>query len=154
MHTGIDDNSTIVISPTWAEAYFLKSFALQELHRVSEAKAALIAALALSPFNSHYFNELADIFALEKNWVKSADLYARAEDYANSAPDLNRTDELVRARRGLGHALVELGKFDEAERKYEECLAANPNDQKARAELDWLREQKQKQTESRDRKKN
>ena len=139
-----DNKSAIVLSPTWAEAYFLKSFALQELHRPNEAIAPLVSALALSPFDSHYLNELAEIYALEKNWAKAAELYARAEDDANMAPDVNRADELARAKRGQGYILVELGKLDEAEKKYEDCLATDPNDKKARAELAYVREQKAK----------
>jgi hypothetical protein len=32
----------------------------------------------------------------------------------------------------------------EAEAKYQQCIAANPNDSKAKAELDYVREQKAK----------
>ena len=48
------------------------------------------------------------------------------------------------ARRGQGYVLVELGKLDEAEEKYQQCIAANPNDNKAKAELDYIRERKAK----------
>ena len=40
--------------------------------------------------------------------------------------------------------LVERGKLDEAEEKYQQCISANPNDSKAKAELDYVREQKAK----------
>jgi len=40
--------------------------------------------------------------------------------------------------------LVERGKLDEAEKKYQQCIAANPNDTKAKAELQYVREQKAK----------
>ena len=63
---------------------------------------------------------------------------------AKLAPDDTRSDELGRARRGQGYVLVELGKLDEAEKKYQQCLAANPNDANAKAELQYVREQKAK----------
>ena len=70
--------------------------------------------------------------------------FKEAEDNANLAPDVSRADELARARRGQGYVLVELGKLDEAEEKYQQCIAANPNDGKTQAELDYVREQKAK----------
>ncbi len=144
LQAAADKNNAITLSSTWADAYFLKSYALQELHRVNEAKGELGLALKLSPFESHYMNELAEIYGLEKNWAKAKELYQRAEDAANLAPDAIRANELARARRGLGYVLVELGKLDEAEKKYQECLVADPNDGKAKAELAYVREQKAK----------
>jgi Flp pilus assembly protein TadD len=47
--------------------------------------------------------------------------------------------ELGRARRGLGYVLVELGKLDEAEKKYQQCLVDDPKDRKAAAELEYVR---------------
>ncbi len=140
LEAAADGKKAIVISSTWAEAFFLEAFALQELHRPNEAKAALLAALVLSPFDSQYLNELAEIFAREKNWAKAAELFQKAEDDANYKPDLNRAEELARAKRGQGYILIEMGKLDEAESKYQDCLATNPNDQKARAELAFVRQ--------------
>ena len=34
---------------------------------------------------------------------------------------------------------VELGKLDEAEKKYQQCLAADPKDTKAAQELEYVR---------------
>ena len=70
--------------------------------------------------------------------------FKKAENNANLASDASRADELARARPGEGYVLVELGKLDEAEGKYQQCTAANPNDSKAKAELDYVREQKAK----------
>ena len=144
LQAAADNNSAITLSSTWADAYFIKAYALQELHRVNEAKGMLELALKLSPFESHFMCELAEIYGLEKNWPKAKELYEKAEGAANLNQDAIRADELARARRGLGYVLVELGKLDEAEKKYQECLAADPNDRKARAELAYVREQKAK----------
>ena len=42
-----------------------------------------------------------------------------------------RADDLARARRGLGYVYVKLGQLTEAENKYRQCLATNPNDARA-----------------------
>jgi len=59
-----------------------KGYALQELHRLPEAKAAIQFALSLSPTNSHYLNELGAIYQLEKNWPKAKETFVAAEDNA------------------------------------------------------------------------
>jgi tetratricopeptide (TPR) repeat protein len=144
LKAAVDKNNAIALSSTWADAYFMKAYALQELRRLTEAKTTLLLALKLSPLNSQYLCELGSIYALEKNWPKAKQVYTEAEDNAKLAPDVSSADELARARRGLGYVLVELGKLDEAEKKYQQCLAANPNDTKAKAELEYVREQKAK----------
>lgn len=136
--------NAIVLSPTWSSAYFMKGFALEEMGKLSEAKSALIQALELSPWNSHYLSEVAYVYALEKNWTKAKENYLAAEEHAPLSPDNSKAENLARARRGLGYVFVELGQLDAAEKKYEECLAANKNDTKAAAELQYVRNLKAK----------
>ena len=144
LKAAVDKNNAIALSSTWSDAYFMKAYALQDLRRLGEAKATLQQALKMSPFNAQYLAEMGEIYALEKNWSKAEQLYREAEDNAPLSPQVSRSDDLARARRGLGYVLVELGKLDEAEKKYQQCLAANPNDAKAKAELQYVREQKAK----------
>jgi tetratricopeptide (TPR) repeat protein len=139
-----DKNSAIGLSSTWADAYFMKAYALQDLHRLGEAEATLQQALKMSPFNAQYLSEMGEIYTLEKNWPKAEQLYREAEDNAPLSPAVSRADDLAKARRGLGYVLVELGKLDEAEKKYQQCVAANPSDSKAKAELQYVREQNAK----------
>jgi tetratricopeptide (TPR) repeat protein len=139
-----DKNNAIALSSTWADAYYIKAYALQELHRLGEAKATLQLALKLSPFNSQYLAELGTIYSLEKNWSSAMKAFDEAEDTATLGPETAQAHDLGRARRGQGYVLVELGKLDEAEKKYKQCLAANPKDTKAKAELEYVREQKAK----------
>jgi len=144
LKAAVDKNNAIVLSFTWSDAYFMKAYALQELQRLDEAKATLQQALKLSPFNAQYLAELGEINALEKNWQKAEQLYREAEENAPLSPPEARAGELAVARRGLGYVLVELGKLDEAEKKYQQCITTNPNDTKAKAELQYVREQKAK----------
>jgi len=131
--------NAIVLSSTWASAYFLKGYALQDLGRIAEAKAALKLALELSPWSSLYLSELGSVYKLEKNWREAKKTFEMAEEQAALSPDDLKAAELGLARRGLGYVLVELGQLDEAEKKYQQCLKDDPNDTKAAAELEYVR---------------
>lgn len=132
-------SDAIVLSSTWASAYFFKAYALQELGRVAEAKSTLQLALELSPSNSRYLSELGNIYLLEKNWAKAREAFAKAEDNAPLAHDQAKAEVLGRARRGLGYVFVELGQLDEAEKKYQQCLEDDPKDTRAARELEYVR---------------
>jgi tetratricopeptide (TPR) repeat protein len=134
------NSKAIVISPTWAEAYFYKGYVLQDLGRTAEAKAALLLAVELSPWNCKYLCELGSIYKLEKNWAKAKEVFEKAEDQASIGPDDVKAIELGQARRGLGYVFVELGQLDEAEKKYQQCLATDPKDTKAARELEYVRD--------------
>jgi tetratricopeptide (TPR) repeat protein len=134
----------IVLSSLWADAYFMKGYALQDLRRIAEAKASINQALQLSPFSPQYLGELGEIYELEKNWPKALQTFKEAEDNNGLAPDQSRALELGQARRGIGYVLVELGKLDEAEKKYEQCLKTDPNDTRAARELEYVRELRNK----------
>ena len=134
----------VVLSSTWASAYFLKGYALQELGRIAEAKSALILALELSPWSSLYLSELGSVYKLEKNWKDAKKTFDAAEEHAALSPDELKASELGLARRGQGYVLVELGQLAEAEKKYLQCLKDDPNDKKAAAELEYVRNLKAK----------
>jgi Flp pilus assembly protein TadD len=129
----------IILPQTWADAYFVKSYALQELGRIAEAKAEINKALALSPSNSLYLSELGSICVLQKDWPGARRIFRKAEEDASLSPENARLVELGQARRGTGYVLVELGLLDEAEKKYKQCLADEPNDKKAKTELEYVR---------------
>ncbi|MEY2564088.1 MAG: hypothetical protein QOH88_2281 [Verrucomicrobiota bacterium] len=134
----------IALSSTWADAYFKKAYALQDLGRFAEAKTAILRAVELSPWNCLYLCELGSVYKVEKDWAKAMEAYQTAEDQASLGPDESKAAELAQARRGLGYVLVELGQLDQAEKKYLQCLATDPNDKKAAQELEYVRGQKAK----------
>jgi tetratricopeptide (TPR) repeat protein len=129
----------ICLSATWANAFYIKGYALQELRRMSEAKVALKRAIEFSPQYSQYLSELGSLYVLEKNWPEAMKTFTSAEDNAPISPDDRKADDLGRARRGIAYVLVELGKLDEAEKKYQQCLKDDPKDTKAAAELEYVR---------------
>lgn len=128
-----------VLYGSWADAYFLKGYALVELERNAEAKVALEHAIRLSPYNSNYSAELGHIYQVEQNWEKAYELFATAEDSVAFSLPNQKVMEATRAKRGLAYALIEMGRLDEAESKLEECLKLDKNDQRAKQELEYLR---------------
>lgn len=129
-----------VLQGDWANAYFLKGYALVELECNAEAKDALEHALRLSPYNSNYSAELGHIYQIEQNWAKAYELFAAAEDaIAFSLPD-RKVKEATRAKRGMAYQLIEMGRLEEAESKLEECLKLDRDDRGAKEELEYLRD--------------
>src|SRR4051812_3162525 len=56
------NENAIALSMTWANAWFIKGYALQELGRVAEAKSAVEAAVKLAPWEAHFLSELGQIY--------------------------------------------------------------------------------------------
>jgi len=101
-------------------------------------------AIAWSPQNSMYLAELGNLYQLKKNWQQSLEYFKQAEDAAELSPDNVRTLELLRAKRGVGYNLTELGQLNDAEKKYRECLAIDKNDKKSKDELTYIKQLKSK----------
>lgn len=133
----------IVIGPNWGAARFMKAYALVELRRAEEARRAIQAALELSPMNAQYLCELGAIEVSFKNWKAAQVAYQGAADHAGLVPEEKKGD-LARARRGLGYVLVELGDLDGAAKIYELCLQDDPKDERARRELEFVRNRQKK----------
>jgi len=130
-----------VVGSSYAYAYFLKGYALTEMRRVDEAKAAIAQAIEISPHNSQFLSEQAVQLASSGEWAQSLLVYQRAELAAREfSPDTSKKLEIGRALRGQGYALVELHRLAEAQKIYQSCLDLDPNDKKAAAELAYVRE--------------
>jgi Flp pilus assembly protein TadD len=137
-----DRSAEVLTETTWADAFFMKGYALAELGRLSEAKESIEKAIALTPMNAQYLSELGYIYEVEKNWSKALELYQSAEDAATEFSEpAAKSQEISRARRGLGYVYVELGQLDKAEKVYRQCLEINPNDERAKNELEFVLEQ-------------
>ena len=142
---GGNKGSAVVVSANWAYAYYLKAYALLDLGRLAEAKAQLERALALAPQNAQFLSELGHVYQLEKDWKQSLATFERAESAAQQfSPERARNAELGRAWRGMGYALVELGRLDDAEAILLKCLDLDGNDALAMRELVYVRNAKAK----------
>jgi tetratricopeptide (TPR) repeat protein len=134
----VKKDGAVVLSQFWAEAFYLKSYALLELGNIDLAKVTLKKAVGLSPLNSMYLAQLGHICQLEKNWDMALETYEASEEAVTfSHPDMQDAHR-ARAWRGLGYVYVELGKLKEAKEKYKQCLELNPNDQRAKAEIKYI----------------
>lgn len=131
----------VVLDGTWAEALQLKAYALIELGRYGDARESLGKAQALSPFNSRYMSEYAYTYQAAKDWNKSVEYYRKAAELAQfSGDDESGKEDLGRALRGEGFALIELGDLDGAEKIFKRCLKLDRKDDKARNELNYIKD--------------
>ncbi|MFZ6775968.1 tetratricopeptide repeat protein [Undibacterium sp. Ji83W] len=138
-------NSAVVLSANWADAYYLKAYALVSLGQLGEARPLLERAIALSPGNFQYRAELGHVYQQEKNWQMALNAFELAEKNAGKYSEpATKNAELGQAMRGKAYVFVEQGKLDEAEQVYLQCLELDKNDVKARNELTYVREQKSK----------
>lgn len=134
----------IAIDPGWCIALWGRGFALIDLQQIDAAVPFLERAVALSPSHAHYLSELGYAYQAQKKWQLSYDLYRRAADAAAFEEGDQRKRSLRRAWFGMGYDLIELGKLDEAEKLFNQCLALFPDDQKVKSELQYIREQRAK----------
>lgn len=137
--------SAVAVEPTWCDAIFLKGFALVDLGQHQEARKWIEKAVAMAPHNAHYKAELAESYKTERNWEKAYALFEQAaEDARTYSPEDSKTRELGRGLRGMGFALIEMGRLDEARKLFEEALKLDHNDAKAKNELQYISEQEAK----------
>lgn len=134
-----DGRQAIALDMMWANAWFLRSYALTELKRVPEARRALHRALALSPGHADYLSELGYQYQGDKDWLRSMELYRRAEASVGLIEDEDmRRRQHARSLRGQGYAFGEMGKLDEGEAKYRESLKLDPDSSIAKNEIEYL----------------
>lgn len=135
-----DHQDAVVLPQTWADAYFYESSALTDLGRVEESRSALQKAVALSPWNSLFIAELAYTYEVQHDNQKALELFQHAEAATEFSPPELKNAEIAHALRGEGYALTELHRFDEAEARYRAALKLDPNDQKSKNELEYIRQ--------------
>jgi len=146
MQSAVDKKASVVIGPTWCDAYFLRAYGLIELGRNAQARESLEKAIAMSPKNAHYLSELASLYRREKNWKEAITRYETASQLAREfSPPESKDIELGEALRGRGYVLVELGRLDEAEAIYKQCLEINSADNAAIGELRYVQSLRPKQ---------
>lgn len=122
----------VTVDGAWTDALVLKARALVELKRVAQARSTLDQANILSPAWPPVWLEIASIYQDEKNWEQSLGTYKTAENCAGAVEEKTlQTQLLATALRGQARALIELGRFDEAEPLYKRCLKLNPADSEA-----------------------
>jgi tetratricopeptide (TPR) repeat protein len=130
--------NAIVTDRNWADAYFLKGFALIDANRPDEAITWFDKALTLSPNNAHMLAERAEWYKARHEWDRAYQEF----DAARGATDFSEDDvfkaEKGRALRGMAFVRVEQNRLDEAEKLIRQALDVDPTDQKALSELQYI----------------
>ena len=131
-------NAKILPSDAWPMAWYLKGYAFIEQQRIQDARIALEHAVAFSPYNSIYLTELAQVYRHEQDWNGMLATATQAEDAVSYAPEDEKQLLRARAWRAQGFALIELGKLDEAEKKFREAMKIDANDKVSPNELEYI----------------
>lgn len=132
--------TTIAVSYDYCWALFAKGFALIDLRRGSEAEPFLRRASAMAPDNAHFLNEYAEWHKSARQWQTSYDLFAKSAAMADAQPADERAKRHARALRGMGFNLIELGRLDDAEAKFNESLKLESGNRNAVNELKYIAE--------------
>jgi Tfp pilus assembly protein PilF len=136
----------VAFGPEWSLALFLKGFALVDLGSADAAGPLFERAVELSPANSQYLAELGEWHKNRREWGKAYARFEKAEAVAGTVSEERRKPERSRALRGMGFVLIEQGKLDEAEKMFRKCLEIDPNDDGAKGELQYIRDQRHSTT--------
>lgn len=130
-----------VLDTTCSDAYYLQGYAVLDFGKIEEAETYLKKAVSMAPMNAMYLSELGHIYQVRRDWNQALTYFIEAEDAAQIyTPEELKISELGRARRGVGFNLIELGKLDDAERKFREALALDGGDKVARNELEYIKQ--------------
>lgn len=129
-----------VVDTVCSDAYYLRGFTALNTGRLRDAEVYLLKAVNMAPVNAMYLSALGHIYQVRRDWAVAIDYFIRAEDAAQTySPEGLRVNEFIRAKRGIGFNLIQLGKLNEAEVKYQECLAIDATDKSALNELEYIK---------------
>lgn len=118
--------SAVVVSTDWIAPLY--------------ARADLDRVLAISPYTPRALGERAQISMHRKDFAAAeVDLNKMREYGQMSANPADAIGYQGFALRGLGYIAVERKQWDKALGFYNEALKLNPNDDKAKAEIDFIR---------------
>ncbi|MDZ7282991.1 tetratricopeptide repeat protein [Sphingomonas sanguinis] len=136
--------AAVALPPGYCTALYLKGYALVDLGRVAEAKAIYERLMVLAPIYAQYQTEYGQLIRLEKDWLQMLAICTKASEAARIADPAIKPMQQGAALRCQGYALTELHRYDEAEKRYRDALALNPDDALAQRELRYIAEQRAK----------
>lgn len=137
-----DHQEAIAVASNCADALYIKSYTSLELGLIDEALALINRAITMAPVNAQYLSELGHIYHVKQDWQHALQQFVKAEAATQYSPPALKSQELSRAKRGVGFSLIELGRLNEAEQKFKECLLINPDDQAAINELAYIKKRR------------
>ena len=134
----------VTLDRTWCSALFIKGFALIDVNRSNDALPFLQKASDMAPLNAHYMNEYAEWYKSNRRWQESYDIFAKAREVVHYMPKDEQNEMEARSLRGMGFAMIELGKLDEAEKLFTQSLKLLPKHAGALSELQYIADQRRK----------
>jgi tetratricopeptide (TPR) repeat protein len=140
--------SAEVLDTSCSDAYYLKGYASLDFGKIDEAETYLKRAVSMAPNNAMYLSELGHVYQVKREWNNALAHFTEAESAAETySPAQIKINELCRAKRGVGFNLIELGKLDDAERKFREALAYDAKDKVALNEIEYIKELRKAKTQ-------
>ena len=139
-----DKAGAVALLPGYCTALYLNGYALVDLGRLAEAKAIYERLIALAPVHAQFQTEYGQLIRLEKDWPRMLSICEKSAEAARMNDPAIRREQEGLALRCQGYALIELGRWDEAETRYRQALTLDPNDRKAQNELRYIAEQRAK----------
>ena len=133
-------DAQVLTGVAWAEAYFVKGYALVELERFDEARQALDRALDLAPWSAETLIERAEVSKLERQWDDAMADYTAAEEASTFSPEDTQVAVKAQAMRGQAFVHVERGQYGAAEKILKACLRLDRDDQRAKDELEYIKQ--------------
>ncbi|WP_216063323.1 tetratricopeptide repeat protein [Saccharophagus degradans] len=133
------DESAEVDNTDCSDSLYLMGYVSLDFGQIDEAEAYLKRAVKMAPSNAMYLSELGHVYHLRRDWDTALKIFTQAEEAAKGfSPEAVKTNEQLRAKRGVGYTLIELGELDKAEAKFNECLAIDKNDAGSIRELKYI----------------
>mgnify|MGYP002700711268 CR=1 FL=1 len=134
-----DSISAIATDTVCSDALYGRGYATLDLGKIDLAQTYIQRAIDMAPVNSRYLSEMGHIIQTKRDWTKALEIFSQAEAAADTySPKELKNMELARAKRGVGYSLIELGRLDEAEIKFKECIDINKDDKGALKELEYI----------------
>ncbi len=151
LEAALSGGDVTVVGAEWCDALFYKAYCLVELQRVPEAEEVLVRACEMMPDDPMYLAELGDAqqrqgkseaaLATFERALAAANKLAEEPDGAARSPGGRPPVQWqTRALRGLGYALIELGRVEDARATYHRALELDPNDEASQKELAFIAE--------------
>ena len=128
----------VAIGKGWCVALWAKGYALNDAGHAADAIPYLVRAAGMRPGHRQYWAELGFAYQATKNWPAMLDVGGRAAALAAEATGPERTSWLCKAWHSMAYAQIELGSWDDAIASLNKCLALDPDNAKAKNELNYI----------------
>jgi tetratricopeptide (TPR) repeat protein len=128
----------VTIGKGWCVALWAKGYVLNDAGKSAEAIPYLLRAVDMRPGQRQYWAELAFAYQVNKAWPEMLDASRRAAILAAEIDEPDRATFLCKAWHSMAYAQIELRSWDDAIELLNKCLALDPDNAKAKGELEYI----------------